>query len=164
VAAPLATFRVPVPAPLRRLILVADRRRYRHGARQPAVLARMRTPRRLSSRIRRRESGGDLYGAGVSPTPRFVQLLFARQLMAGFTCGSSQLLAGRCGRAGRCLPRSAAPLIILAPTTQSSQSPTPGSGPAAALREVAPAIPAVTFELITAPLKLAPVIESFRAQ
>jgi poly(3-hydroxyalkanoate) depolymerase len=154
------------PRRCRRLILVATGTGIGMVPGNPAVLAKMATPRRFLDHEYAASIAGDLYGGTVRTDPSIIKRLFDRQLMAGSRIGYlHQLLAGSVWTSLFALPLIRQQTLIIAGTDDPII-------PVANARILARLLPHATLhlhpgghvDLITNARALAPVIEAFREQ
>jgi poly(3-hydroxyalkanoate) depolymerase len=159
-------FAFQYPRRCRRLILVSTGVGMGMVPGDPAVLARMLTPRRFVDHEYAAAIAGDLYGGSVRTDASIVKRLFDRQLMAGSRVGYlHQLLAGSVWTSLPALPLIRQPTLIIAGTDDPIV-------PVANARIMARLLPCARVhlhsgghvELISNAAELAPVIESFRNQ
>jgi poly(3-hydroxyalkanoate) depolymerase len=154
------------PRRCRRLILVSTGTGALMVPANPAVLAKMLTPRRFLDHEFAASIAGDLYGGTVRNDASVVKRLFDRQLMAGSRVGYlHQLLAGAVWTSLFALPLIRQRTLLIAGRDDPVI-------PVANTKIMARLLPHATVymhagghvDLITNAAELAPVIESFRVQ
>jgi poly(3-hydroxyalkanoate) depolymerase len=154
------------PRRCRRLILVSTGTGALMVPANPAVLAKMLTPRRFLDHEFAASIAGDLYGGTVRNDASVVKRLFDRQLMAGSRVGYlHQLLAGAVWTSLFALPLIRQRTLLIAGRDDPVI-------PVANTKIMARLLPRATVymhagghvDLITNAAELAPVIESFRVQ
>jgi poly(3-hydroxyalkanoate) depolymerase len=152
------------PRRCRRLILVATGTGIGMVPGNPAVLAKMLTPRRFLDHEYASSIAGDLYGGTVRTDPSIIKRLFDRQLMAGSRIGYlHQLLAGSVWTSLFALPLIRQQTLIIAGTDDPIIPVVNARIMARLLPHPTPYLhPGGHVDLITNARALAPVIESFR--
>ena len=154
------------PRRCRRLILVSTGTGAIMVPGNPAVLAKMLTPRRFLDHEYAASIAGDIYGGTVRSDPSMIKQLFDRQLMAGSRVGYlHQLLAGSMWTSLFALPLIRQRALVMAGLDDPII-------PVVNARILGRLLPHATVQLhggghvdlITNAAELAPVIENFRSQ
>ncbi len=154
------------PRRCRRLILVSTGTGAIMVPGNPAVLAKMLTPRRFLDHEYAASIAGDIYGGTVRSDPSMIKQLFDRQLMAGSRVGYlHQLLAGSMWTSLFALPLIRQRALVMAGLDDPII-------PVVNARILGRLLPHATVhlhggghvDLITNAAELAPVIENFRSQ